>query len=131
MNKTETFWARRRAMTIFLPLLLVALVLTACGSTPTAAPEPTAVAVQPTEAVEPTVAPTEPPPTPTEEPPTPTEEPPTPTEPPLTNTPEPTATPTPVPIDDSGCITCHTDDETLKALATEPEAPEVESEGEG
>jgi len=131
MSKTVKFWARRSAITILVPLLLVAMVLAACGSTPTAAPEPTAVAVQPTEAAEPTAAPTEPPPTPvpTEEPPTPvpTEEPPTPTEPPPTNTPEPT----PEPIDDTGCITCHTDDEMLKALAVEPEAPEVESEGEG
>jgi hypothetical protein len=33
--------------------------------------------------------------------------------------------------DDQSCITCHTDEETLKALATEEEAAESLSEGEG
>jgi hypothetical protein len=34
-------------------------------------------------------------------------------------------------VDDTGCITCHSDEETLKALAVEPEAAEALSEGEG
>jgi hypothetical protein len=43
----------------------------------------------------------------------------------------PTDTPTPEPVDDTACISCHTDEETLKAVAKEEEEPEVESEGEG
>jgi hypothetical protein len=35
------------------------------------------------------------------------------------------------PADDQSCITCHTDEETLKALATEEEMAESLSEGEG
>lgn len=34
-------------------------------------------------------------------------------------------------VDDQTCQDCHTDEETLKAVATEEEAAEVESEGEG
>jgi hypothetical protein len=34
-------------------------------------------------------------------------------------------------VDDTACIACHTDEETLKAVAVEAEVPEVESEGEG
>jgi hypothetical protein len=34
-------------------------------------------------------------------------------------------------VDDTACIACHTDEETLKAVAVEEEVPEVESEGEG
>jgi hypothetical protein len=34
-------------------------------------------------------------------------------------------------VDDTACIGCHTDEETLKAVATQEEKPEVESEGEG
>jgi hypothetical protein len=34
-------------------------------------------------------------------------------------------------VDDTACIACHTDEETLKAVAEEEEVPEVESEGEG
>jgi hypothetical protein len=34
-------------------------------------------------------------------------------------------------VDDTACIGCHTDEETLKLVAVEEEAPEVESEGEG
>ncbi len=33
--------------------------------------------------------------------------------------------------DDENCVTCHTDKETLQALATEPEDEEELSEGEG
>jgi outer membrane biosynthesis protein TonB len=112
-------------------LLFAALILlSACG-----AAEPTrGVAVEPTtaptEPPAPTSVPTEPP-EPTDvptEPPEPTE---VPTEPPPTDTPAPTETPEPVVVDDSACITCHTDEETLKALAEEPEAAESLSEGEG
>jgi hypothetical protein len=114
-----TFRSRAKSAAALVGLLLLfALVLSGCGAEPTAAPPPPTSAAQPTEvAAAPTVAPTEPPPT---EPPT---------LPPPTDTPQPTETP--VPIDDSGCITCHTSDATLQALATEEEAPEVESEGEG
>jgi outer membrane biosynthesis protein TonB len=133
MTKTKTFLARWKwAAAMFGLLLLFAFVLTGCGAEPTIAPTeppPTEVAAQPT------TAPTEPPPTeaPTEPPPTeaPTEPPPTeaPTEPPPTAT--PTEEPTPEVVDDTACITCHTDEETLQAVAEEEEAPEVESEGEG
>jgi len=34
-------------------------------------------------------------------------------------------------VDDQSCVGCHTDEETLKALAEEEEVPEVEPEGEG
>lgn len=132
MSKAMTLFARRKRAAVLLGLLLVlALTVTGCGGEPTAAPteppEPTEVAVAtattaPTEPPEPTKAPTEPP-TPTE---APTEPPPT-----VAPTEAPTEEPTPAPIDDSACITCHTSAETLQAMATEPEAPEVESEGEG
>lgn len=42
----------------------------------------------------------------------------------------PTATPPPA-ADNSTCIACHTSEETLKALAVEPEKAEHLSEGEG
>ena len=32
---------------------------------------------------------------------------------------------------DQSCVDCHTDEETLRAVAEEEEVPEVESEGEG
>jgi hypothetical protein len=34
-------------------------------------------------------------------------------------------------VDDTACVTCHTDEETLKAVAEEPEETESLSEGEG
>ena len=121
MSKTRTFSANWRWATVAIVLLLLAgLSLAGCGGEPTAAP--TEVAAEPT----PTTAPTEAPPTeePTEVPPTAT-----PTQVPPTAT--PTEEPTPEVVDNSACVTCHTDQETLQALAVEPEAPEVESEGEG
>ena len=130
MTKTKTFLDRWKTMAAVGLLLLAALILlSACGGA-----EPTTVAVEPTTAATerpaPTSVPTEPPAptdTPTE-PPAPTE---APTEPPPTDTPAPTDTPTPEVVDDSACISCHTDEETLKALAEEPEAAETLSEGEG
>ena len=143
MGKTRKFPKLWSGALVALLLLMVPLVLIACGG------QPTEVAMEPTDAPAegaPTDAPTEAPPTeaPTEPPPTeppPTEVPPTeaPTEPPATDTPEPTDEPTPEPtdeptpeaVDDSACIGCHTDQETLKLVAEEEEKPEVESEGEG
>ena len=49
-------------------------------------------------------------------------------------TPAPAPTPTPAEVaqaDDSSCIDCHTTQETLEALAQEPEDAEELSEGEG
>lgn len=142
MSKTTTFPRMWSGVLIALLLLMVPAVLIACGG------QPTEVASQPTSApaeVAPTEAPTDVPPTvvPTVLPPTevPTEPPPTeaPTEPPATDTSEPTDEPTPEPtdeptpetVDDTACIGCHTDEETLKLVAEEEEKPEVESEGEG
>jgi hypothetical protein len=34
-------------------------------------------------------------------------------------------------VDDTACVACHTDEETLKAVAEEPEETEALSEGEG
>ena len=128
MIRTKAFLSRCKIPMGLLGLLLVfALLLAGCGEPtviPTEPQEPTEVAVVP-----PTSAPTEPPtPTalPTDPPPTLTD---VPTEPPPTAT--PTEEPTPEPVDDSACITCHTSEETLQALAVEEEVPEVESEGEG
>lgn len=132
MNKTTMFSSARawRGATVLVALLLLILSLVACGAEPT----PTSVAQVPTQAVEaePTAAPTDTEAPVSEAAPTDTEVPeptdtPAPTEPP----PTPTPTATPTPIDDTGCITCHTSQETLQAMATEEEAPEVESEGEG
>jgi outer membrane biosynthesis protein TonB len=135
MSKTTTLLAGRKRVAILFGLLLsLALVMAGCGGEPTAPataaptepPEPTEVAAATATA---TTVPTEPPPTeaPTE---APTEPPPTATAT-ATATAAPTEEPTPVPIDDTACIDCHMDAESLQALATEPEAPEVESEGEG
>jgi PBP1b-binding outer membrane lipoprotein LpoB len=106
MDRTTTFLVKGRRAGVLLGLLLVlALLLAGCGGEPTAVPteppEPTEVSVAPTPTEEPT------------QPPTPTEE------------------PTPVPVDDTACIGCHTDEETLKAVAEEPEEAEALSEGEG
>jgi len=95
-------------------LFLACLLLTGCMEGPTiAAVEPTATLYAPP---------------PTDVPPSPPPEP----------TPEaldfPLGPPTPMSSDvpnDESCITCHTDEETLKALATEEETAESLSEGEG
>jgi hypothetical protein len=128
MSKAKTFSAQWRLMA-FAGAFLLLFFLAGCGA------EPTDVAVAPAEAQAATSAPTEPPaPTDTAAPtdtvaPT---EPVAPTDTPLpTDTPAPTDTATPEVVDDSACVTCHTSQETLQALATEEEAPEVESEGEG
>jgi hypothetical protein len=134
MSMTKKSLAKWQTKVVVALLLFAALILlSACG-----AAEPTTVAVEPTtasaELPAPTSVPTEPP-APTDaptDPPAPTEAPTeVPTEPPPTDTPAPTETPTPEVVDDSACITCHTDEETLKALAEEPEAAESLSEGEG
>lgn len=139
MGRTKMFPRMWGGALVALLLLMVPLVLIACGGQPTeVAMEPTTAPaeVPPTEAA-PTDEPTEPPPTevpPTEVPPTeaPTEPPPTDTpEPTDEPTPEPTDEPTPEAVDDTACIGCHTDEETLKLVAEEEEKPEVESEGEG
>ena len=94
-------------------ILLAALALTGCA-------DPAAIAA---------VAPT-----PSAYPPPPTDIP----APPPGPTPEAFDFPLPAPthgeevvVSDQNCIDCHTDEETLKAVATEEEVPEVESEGEG
>jgi hypothetical protein len=94
-------------------LLMAALALAGCG-------DPGAIA-----AVEPT---------PSAFPPPPTDIP----APPPGPTPEALDFPLPAPsaeeriaVSDQSCIDCHTDEETLKAVATEEEVSEVESEGEG
>ena len=68
--------------------------------------------------------------------------------PPPTDIPAPTPGPTPaamdfpiaaptrvqveqVEVNDQTCVDCHTNEQVLQAMATEEEAPEVESEGEG
>ncbi|MGD8397465.1 MAG: hypothetical protein PVG11_01275 [Anaerolineae bacterium] len=109
-----------------LGLLLIVFVLglTACnGEEPTTVAQATTSAPEATEP-EPTEAATNTPePTDTTEP-TDTPVPPTDTPIPPTNTPEI--------VDDSACITCHTSQETLQALAVEEEDPGEElSEGEG
>jgi outer membrane biosynthesis protein TonB len=120
MSKTKTFldWWQELVAVLGL-LLLLTPVLAGCGADPTAAPtepsEPTEISVEPATA---TLVPTEPP-TPTAAP----------TQPPPTAT--PTEEPTPEPVDDTACISCHTDEEALQAVAVEEEKPEVESEGEG
>lgn len=132
MTKTMTLLERGRRGGVLLGLLVVLALLTVgCAGEPTVAPteppEPTEISAAPsTPTEEPTQAPT-----PTEEPtelPTPTEEP---TELPPTATPTPTEEPTPEPVDDTACVNCHTDEETLKAVAEEPEETEALSEGEG
>jgi len=134
--KTSSFWLRAALLTTV--ALLVALGMSGCGAskpTPTAVAEAVATS---TEAAPATATPapsatftTEPTATATPEPTATYTPPPT-----STNTPAPTSTntpaPTPTPVDNSNCITCHTSEDTLKALAKEPEeGGESLSEGEG
>ena len=120
MSRTKTLLVRGRGTVALIGLLLVlVLLLAGCGG------EPTAVPTEPPEPTEVSVAPATATPAPTE-PPEPTE---APTEPPPTAAPP--EEPTPVPVDDTACISCHTDEETLKELAIEPEETESLSEGEG
>ena len=125
MSRTTTFKHRWQAPVLVGLLLVAALILAGCGAEQEVAQEPAAPTSMPTEAAAPTSPPTEPPPTevPTEAP--------TPTEPPPTDTPEPTEEPTPEAVDDTACIGCHTDEETLKAVAEVEEVEEPLSEGEG
>jgi outer membrane biosynthesis protein TonB len=119
-----------RLALVSLLLIAVVLGLASCGDEP----EPTTVAQATTAPAGPAEAdtaqpePTEPPTQAPTEPVAPTTEP-TETPVPPTETPEPTNTPEPV-VDDSACITCHTTEETLQALAVEEEVAEL-SEGEG
>ena len=121
--------ARVRASGLLSLLVLVGLVLAACGGAATPAPTaaPTEVAQAPTELP----APTEPSATATTEP-TATVEPTATLVP--TETPEPTPTEAPTaaaPADASNCVACHTSEETLRQLAKEEDAAEELSEGEG
>lgn len=50
---------------------------------------------------------------------------------PTTVTAAPTTTTTEAVAADAGCVECHTDQATLQALAVEPVAEEILSEGEG
>jgi hypothetical protein len=117
MNKTKRqfrFWGR---MAVVIGLLLLAVVaLSGCGG------PGEITAVEPTATIYP---------------------------PPPTDIPAPTPGPTPAAmdfpiaaptrapvepaaeVDDQTCRECHTNEQVLQAMATEEEAPEVESEGEG
>jgi outer membrane biosynthesis protein TonB len=121
--------ARARASSLLSLLVLVGLVLAACGGAATPAPTaaPKEVAQAPTEPP----APTEPSATATTEP-TATVEPTATLAP--TETPEPTPTEAPtaqVPADATNCVTCHTSEDTLRQLAKEEDPAEELSEGEG
>ena len=88
--------------------LLIAVLVAGCGGAPEPAPEPPSPS--------PTAVQTAPP------------------EPEPTDTPPPPPPPTPTEVvlaDPANCITCHTSQETLQALAEEPEEQESHSEGEG
>lgn len=128
MSRTRTFKHKWLGPFLVGLLLVTALVLAGCGAEQEVAQEPAAPTSVPAEEAAPTALPTEPPPTqaPTEPPPTEV-----PTEPPPTDTPEPTEEPTPEVVDDTACIACHTDEETLKAVAEVEEVEESLSEGEG
>jgi hypothetical protein len=110
--------------------------LTVCSG-PTPVPKPTEVAV----VAAPTDTPV--PPSPTPVPPTDTPVPPSPTPIPPTDTPVPPSptplppTDTPVPTVDASsvsaenCVTCHTDEATLQALAEDKEVQSEATSGEG
>lgn len=125
--------ARVRVSGLLSLLVIVGLVLAACGGAATPAPTaaPAEVAQAPTEPP----AATEPPATATAAP-TETAEPTATLAP--TETPEPTPTEAPTeaptaaaPADASNCVTCHTSEETLRELAKEDAPAESLSEGEG
>ena len=123
-------------------LIVLGIVATGCGSTPTPAavaqathtpvpPPATATPVPPTATatpVPPTETPSPPPATATPVPPTATAtpKPPTPTPLPPTNTPAPTAIPSA-----DNCVACHTDQAKLEELAVDKSAKSAETEGEG
>ncbi|MGC9333098.1 MAG: hypothetical protein ACP5JJ_03050 [Anaerolineae bacterium] len=113
MDRTRTPFVSRQALLVVALLFLATLVLTGCA-------EPAAIA-----AVPPTATVYAPPPTHT------------PSAPPE---PTPAALDFPLPppqevdtgpVSDQTCVDCHTDEETLKALAEEEEVAEELSEGEG
>ncbi len=112
----------------------VATGLAACGGgdSPTATPEPVAAATNtplpPTDTpIPPTDTPI--PPTDTPLPPTDTPIPPTPTSPPPTDT--PTATVDPASLSSESCIVCHSNEETLQALAEDKTVQSEATSGEG
>ncbi len=136
---------------IWLAILgIVTVTLTVCSGPTTTSPLPTEVDVavepttappQPTEPEEPTDTPVPPsstpvpptntpvPPSPTRIPATDTPEPPSPTPPPPTDTPEPTVDVSSV--SSENCVSCHTDQATLEALAVEKEVKSEATSGEG
>ncbi|MBN1657476.1 MAG: hypothetical protein JXA93_03695 [Anaerolineae bacterium] len=124
---------RTRLALVSLLLIAIVLGLAACGdeTEPTTVAQATTAPAEPAEADTAQPEPTEPPTQAPTEPVAPTDTiEPTDTPVPPTETPEPTPTPEPV-VDDSACITCHTSQETLEALAVEEEPEEELSEGEG
>ena len=124
--------------------VLGVMLVAACASQPAAAPTdaPTKVAALPTDTDVPATD-TPVPATDTPVPPTDTPVPPTDTPVPATDTPVP-ATDTPVPPADTpvpteapavasadSCVVCHTNEETLKAIAEDKEVKSAETSGEG
>jgi hypothetical protein len=113
MSRTKKSCITWGSVLALLGLLLAALALTGCVEMPAIA------AVEPTASLYPP---------PTDVPP-----------PPQKPTPEALEFPLPAsvtlekkePIDDQTCVDCHTDEETLRAVATEEEEGETLSEGEG
>ena len=114
MDKQKTFLATASGAVVIVGLLfLAALALTGCA-------EPVAIAAVP--------------PTATVYAPLPTDAPPPPPEPTPAALDFPLAAPEKeavAPVDDQTCVDCHTDEETLKAVAKEEEHTESLSEGEG
>jgi hypothetical protein len=114
MNRTKTLLATPVGVLAVVGLLLLtALVLSSCA-------EPAAIAAVP--------------PTATVYAPPPTETPPLPPEPTPAALDFPLVAPSQEPVEsvnDQTCVGCHTDEETLKAVAEEEEVAEELSEGEG
>lgn len=118
---------RLGAVAVLGVVLLGVLLLAGCAGGAAPAPAPTADTAPtraPTEPPAPTQAPTEPPAPTATLAPTDTPEP----EPTATEAPSPTAV---VVADATNCVTCHTDQAALQALAVEQEVSEELSEGEG